>query len=493
VTALLFLILYVWAKYTLSVKAPSTLQPVFEQFSIILRMVIYTIYLITNKDKILTYIKRVKLNPAQSFSLGFIFLIFLGVWLLSLPYATVNPLSFLDRLFTSTSAVAVTGLIVVDTGAEFTLFGKIVLLFLIQTGGLGIMSFTTFLIILSGKKMGFYNRHTSMEIFNQQNFQTVKKLLFLMIYVTFIIEAIGALLIFLSVPKMPFDERLLFSIFHSISAFCNAGFSTLPDSLSGYYSSFNINMIIASLIIIGGIGFPVILNLKDKFLHGKKLTLHSKVVLMTSIFLIAGGMAAFYSQEHNGIMKAFSLPDKIMTSYFQSVTTRTAGFNTVDIGALQPITYVWIVFLMFIGASPGSTGGGLKTTTFFILTLMIYLFIKRRSEASVFRQKIGASILLKAGALFFIRILLIFFGTLTLLYMEDIDFIPALFESVSAFSTVGLSTGITASLSSVSKVVITLLMFIGRIGPLNVLASMSGVRQKPNRSLEYSEGYIILE
>ncbi len=489
---IIFLALYFFTEYVLSLKTSESLTYLIESFSVVLKAVIYLLYLFINKEKILTYLKTIKLNPAQSFSLGFILVIFIGTWLLSLPFATNSPVAFIDRLFTATSAVCVTGLVTIDITTSFTLFGKIIILILIQVGALGIMGLMTFLIIFSGKKLDFYERNATLAIFNQDSFVTLKRLIILMIIFTLSVEIIGAVLIFFSSPPGPFLEKAFFSIFHSVSAFCNAGFSTLPDSLMSYYSSFNINMTISMLIIIGGLGFPVILNLKEHFIQGKKITLHTKIVLLTSIFLIIAGTLMFLGQEYHHTLANYSAPEKALTSFFQSVSTRTAGFNTIPMNELQPTTIMWMVVFMFIGASPGSTGGGLKTTTFFILIYAVIVFLKKSKTATVFKRKIRLTIFHKAGLILIVRGFIVILATILLMYYETrVKFLDLLFEVVSAFSTVGLTTGITSLLSNSGKIIIILLMFIGRLGPLNILASMASKKPK-GKAMEYSDGYIIV-
>lgn len=349
----------------------------------------------------MAYIKKMRLDTVRSFTLGFIFLIFLGAWLLSLPYATTKITPFLDNLFTSTSAVCVSGLLTVDFGSQYTLFGQIVVLFLIQTGGLGIMTFTAFLLIFSGEKMGFAERKGTLEIFNQKNIQTLKGLLTTMLLSTFIIELTGAVSIFISVPQYDFWHRFFFSIFHAVSAFCNAGFSPLSDNLMSFYGNANINITISTLIILGGIGFPVILNIKERFFNKKHLLVHSKIVLIMTFSLIFLGMILFYFEENYHILKTFSTEDKFLASFFQSVSTRTAGYNTVDISILQNSTYLWMILLMFIGASPVSTGGGFKTTAFFVMVVLIYNLFRQSSGTYLFKQRITGEVLIKIGALFF--------------------------------------------------------------------------------------------
>lgn len=488
---ILVLGLYIWVRY-LSFEPLEALKSFYHHFSLVLRLLIYTFYILSNWKKVGRFIRKVKLNAAQTFTLGFIFLILFGFWLLSLPFATLKPISFLDRFFISTSAVCVTGLVTVDVSATFTIWGKCFILFLIQIGGLGIMSFSTFLVLVAGSRMSFSDRVASMQMFNQQNFQELKRLLKVIVFATFGIELLGALFIFGLTPDMNMGtaSKIFFSVFHSISAFCNAGFSTLPDSLVSFYNHFSMNFIIMFLIIAGGLGFPVMLDIKERIVNRKRMSLYSKIVLSITVFLIVFGTVMFLIDEYNLVLKTFSLPDKILSSLFQSVTTRTAGFNTVDMSALSQSGYLWMIFLMFIGASPGSTGGGLKTTTFFILLLAIYLFYKRRKSTVIFKRKIRIETFLKAGSLFFLRVMIVLIAVIVLVYYEDFNLTQILFEVVSAFSTVGLTTGITPSLSALGKIVIIFLMIIGRIGPINMLLSISN--SYPKESLEYAEEKIIV-
>ncbi len=489
---IMFLALYGWIRYLAKIEHPET-QLIFDQFSLILRMIVYTIYLLFNRIKIITYLRTIKLNPYQTLSLSFLAMIVLGAWLLSLPLSTHKPVGFLDTLFISTSSVCVTGLTPLDIGTTYTLFGQTIILLLIQVGGLGIMSFSFFMILLSGKKMGFQDRVSTLAMYNQEDFQVLKKVVHTMIFSTFIIEFIGAFLLFFSFPKGNFSYQIFTSLFHSISAFCNAGISTLPQSLEPYYHYFNINFIITTLIIMGGIGFPVLFNLKERFLSKQKLTLHTKIVLITSLSLIILGTLAFFLSEKSYALKEYSTPSKWLISFFQSVTTRSAGFNTIDISQLQTSTYLWLMFLMFVGAAPASTGGGMRVTNFYILLSMIFLIFKKQdlNKVYLFKQQVKTEFLIRVGISFFIRIFLVFIGVQILLLYEPFSFIQILFETVSAFGPVGLSTGITPLLTPQSKIVFICLMFIGRLEPLNVLYSLNNI--KKTSSLEYSEqGYLII-
>lgn len=488
----MFLALYGWIRYLTNLEHPET-KLIFNQFSLILRMIVYMIYLLFNRIKIITYLRTIKLNPYQTLSLSFVAMIVLGAWLLSLPLSTHKPVGFLDTLFISTSSVCVTGLTPLDIGTTYTLFGQTIILLLIQVGGLGIMSFSFFMILLSGKKIGFQDRLSTLAMYNQEDFQILKKVVQTMIISTFIIELVGAFLLFFSLPIQNISDKIFTALFHSVSAFCNAGLSTFSSSLEPYYHYLNINFIISALIIMGGIGFPVLFNLKERFLSKQKLTLHTKIVLITSLFLIILGTLTFFFTEKAHALKEHSLSSQWLISFFQSVTTRSAGFNTIDISQLQNSTYLWLIFLMFIGAAPASTGGGIKVTNFYILCSTIFLIFKRQNlnKVYLFKQQVKTEILIRVGVSFFMRIFIIFGAVQILLYYEPFSFIQILFESVSAFGPVGLSTGITPLLTAPSKVVFILLMFIGRLEPLNVLYSLNNI--KKTSSLEYSEeGYLII-
>ncbi len=456
------------------------------KIKIVFRFIIILSYISFYWKDLKTLLTRIKLKPAQSFSLGFIIVILFGAFLLLLPvsHATTQRLSIIDAIFTSTSAVCVTGLIVVDTATFFTKFGQTVILLLIQIGGLGIMTLSAFIIIFSGSKMSLKERTQTLAMLDQDSVSVLKKLVKLIIISTFVIELIAAFFIYAFVAvklSMPFQEKIFFSIFHSISAFCNAGFSVMTDSLMGFKGSFAMNLAIMLLIFFGGIGFPVLFNIKnwliDKLMHSKKkkvtrIQAQTKIALKASLLLIILGAAAFLILENSGILKNHTTGNKVIISFFQSVTTRTAGFNTVDIGALNPATLFTFIILMFIGASPSSTGGGIKTTTLVVLWLTIKATIKDKKRIIIGERTVPDNTLRKAGSLIAIGFFTVFIATILIHYFDKIPIIKVLFEAVSAFGTVGLSTGITASLSTFSKYVLIFLMYFGRIGPLNLLQAI---------------------
>jgi len=464
-------------------------------FFLTTRFIIYFIYLFLNRKNIKDYFKIIKLNPYQSFTIGFIFLILLGSLLLKLPVSYNGHLSFLDSLFTSTSAVCVTGLTVVNT-SDFTFFGKIILLILIQLGAIGIMTFTSFLAIISGSISKTFDRLKSEEIYSETSFKKLKRLIKFIVISTFTIEIFCAIFIFISIKteNINVENPIFFSIFHSISAFSNAGFSTLPNNLIQFYNIIPFNLIIMILIVLGGLGFPVTLNLIEKIKRETKLSLNTKIVLITTFILIITGTLGFYLFEKENLSKYNSV-DRILISLFQSVTSRTAGFNTIDISNLSVTTYLLLIFLMFVGASPSSTGGGLKTTTLFLLIFGTYLMIRKKDTPYIFKKKISPSYFYLAGSFLFIRILILFIAITILSLTEKFDIIKIVFESVSALSTVGLSTGITPELSTSGKTVIILLMLIGRIGPLKFLSSFVKT-ENPNKvrtKIEYLQENIVMD
>lgn len=434
--------------------------------------------------------KRTDLNPAQLFLISFISIILFGTLLLSLPSATHEGISLLDALFTATSAVCVTGLIVVDTAADFTTFGQSIILLLIQLGGLGILTFVSYFSYFFKGQIS-YEKQIAMSAMNSN--ATIGKELTLLkhiLVITLTIEVVSAVLIFYSVDRESFNslsEHAFFALFHAVSAFCNAGFSTLSGSLQEGSFEFNygLQMIVALTFILGGLGFPIVENIvsylkyktKQLFYFSKAtpyrpwmLNLNSRIALITSAFLTAGGFIAFYALEYHNTLVRHNETGKLITAFFGAVTPRTAGFNTVDTASLLFPTTLLIFFLMWVGASPKSTGGGIKTTTLAIAILNIISMAKGSSRIEIFKREIVEVTLKRAFAMISLSIIVISLGVVIIASQEpEIQMLEIAFECVSAYSTVGLSMGITAELSAVSKLVLVIMMFIGRVSALTVL------------------------
>ncbi len=436
-------------------------------------------------------------RPVRFILISFLAVIGVGTLLLSLPRATVSGFIHpIDALFTATSATCVTGLIVVDTGGYFTRFGQSVILGLIQIGGLGLMSFTAFFSALLGvrlarKEVALYSR-----AYEADAISTVRRLLVYMLLVTLLLELLGFGLLYQTwEPKYPDKSELLFSsAFHSVSAFCNAGFSLNSTNMEAHADSFGTSIIISTLILLGGLGFIVLMNLtsfRRKTKKGKphsRLTLQTKLVLVVSVILIIVGWLAITPLEWNNSMEGLSVGGKVMAGYFQSVTTRTAGFNTIPTGALHATTLFVMIILMFIGASPGSTGGGIKTSTFAVIILNFWANLRGKSRVEAFKREIPAGVIKQALAVLVGGLAFVVLGFFILLLFEDHSPLDILFETVSAWGTVGLSAGITSELTYAGRIVIILLMFAGRVGPLS-LGLAIGKRQKEAR-YSYPEGRI---
>ena len=433
-----------------------------------------------------------KLNPPQIVAISFLVAILIGAVLLSMPFASKSgkSLSLIDSLFTATSATCVTGLIVRDTGAYFSGFGKTVILVLVQMGGLGIMTFSTLFAVLLGRKLTIKHDVVIQRTMAPNKVQNLSSLLKYILLITLGIEFLGAICLALRWSKTmdwSMGSLLINSLFHAISAFCNAGFSLFSKSFTAFAGDTYINLIMISLIVIGGIGFIVILELPR--LTEKKpfyrVSIQTKVAITITFGLILLGALLFFFTESNNTMAGLSMKEKILGSFFQSVTTRTAGFNTLNIGSLAVPTLFFFVFLMFIGASPGSTGGGIKTCTFGVLLATAFSMIKNRDRVSVFKKTIPKEVVRKSLVIVFLAFLWIFVAVFLLTLTEcrnaalfDNFFLRILFEVTSAFGTVGLSTGITSTLSVAGKLIIILTMFAGRIGPLTLALAIALQRER---------------
>lgn len=429
--------------------------------------------------------KKLNFSPPQIIVGGFAIIIFIGAILLNLPISSTRGenIGFVDALFTATSAVCVTGLVVVDTGTYWTTFGKTVILLLIQIGGLGFMTLATLGALIIGKKISLKERLLIQESLNQNKLSGIVNFTRQIIFTTLFIESIGAFfLAIVFVPEFGFLKGIGYSIFHSISAFCNAGFDIIGGgrSLTPYVNNTLINLTIMSLIILGGLGFTVISDIatKRKF---KRLSLHSKIVLFVSAILILVPFILFFFMEYSneGTIRELSLKGKLLASLFQAVTPRTAGFNTIDLAGMQNSSKLLTTVLMFIGGSPASTAGGIKISTLAVLILAVRTLITGKDDVYAFKRKISYSSVNKALAVLFVGLSVIISGTMILSLTEPSkEFLYVLFETVSAFGTVGLSLGITGELSVFGRLVVILIMFTGRVGALTILLALATKEKK---------------
>jgi len=430
--------------------------------------------LITLAEFIRIFTKR----PGIFIGSSFLIIIFIGAGFLSLPQATSTgeKMPFVDALFTATSATCVTGLIVRDTGQYFSAFGHVVILLLIQIGGLGIMTLAAFFGAMFAGRLSVSQHAAVKEVLDVKSAEEILRLLRFIVIATFSLEALG-FLVLLPVWVGNTDSlgtALFYSLFHAISAYCNAGFSLFSDGFMHYRGDALLNFTITSLIILGGLGFYVLANLYYWFLSlfkegdGISVTLHTKLVLITTAILLALGIVCFYLFERNHSLATLEPFHQFLVSYFQSVTTRTCGFHTVDIGSLTSPTLLLFMFLMLIGGSPGGTAGGIKTTALVLLVTTTYCFLRGRDETAFFGRTIPKFVIRRTFAILICSFTAILVSSVILLSIETWDFEGIIFEVFSAFGTVGLSTGITPHLSVAGKIVITILMFIGRLGPLTL-------------------------
>ena len=440
-----------------------------------------------------------RLTPYQVLVLGFAILIIFGAFLLTFPVASQSGAGtpFIDALFTATSAVCVTGLVVVDTGSHYSTFGHSVIILLIQAGGLGIMAMSTLFAILIGKRIRLKERLLMQEAMNQLSIAGVVRLTLYIVKVTFLIEFIGGSLLALRwYPEFGW-RGVYFGYWHAVSAFCNAGFDLFGSihgpfsGITAYVDDITVNLTIGGLIILGGIGFSVIYDVWSTRSFAK-LAVHSKIVLVSTGILLLGGAILFYLFEmHNPeTLQPLSVQGKILGSFFQSVTPRTAGYNTLDFGKMYDGTLLLTVILMFIGASPASTGGGIKTSTAAVLVLATWSLVHGRSDAECFGRRIPKEYIYKAFSVMFISFLLVIVVTMALTITEHASFIRILFEVTSAFGTVGLTTGLTPELSVAGKLWLILTMFAGRVGPVT-LALAIAMRVHKAR-VQYPDGKILI-
>ncbi|MCM3766353.1 TrkH family potassium uptake protein [Neobacillus niacini] len=441
--------------------------------------------------------KKFKLDPPKILVLGFATLILIGAILLTMPISTVDGqgLSFLNALFTATSATCVTGLVVVDTGTTFTMFGQWVILSLIQIGGLGFMTIATLFALLLGKKISLKERILLQESLNNLSMDGIVRLAKRILIFTAVIEILGAMLLAIRFSfDMPLKKAIYYGIFHSISNFNNAGFDLMGEfrSLTGYVEDPTISLTVCALITLGGIGF-IVMNELFEYRKTKRLSLHTKVVLVSSSILVAVGTILILLLEFSNdkTLQPLSFTGKILASLFQSITPRTAGANTLNIPDLTQSTLLLIIFLMFIGASPGSTGSGIKTTTFTTLIGAVWSQIRGKEDVILFRQRIEYETIYKALTVTVSALFLVLTVTMFLTITEPgKDFLMILFEATSAFGTVGLSMGLTPELSPIGRCIIIFTMFAGRVGPLTIAFAVT-MRRKPD-AFRYPKGKIMI-
>lgn len=455
-----------------------------------------------------------KFGPPHIIVFSFFIVILIGTFLLNLPIASKSgeSIGFIDAMFTATSAVCVTGLVVVNTYFHWTLFGKIIILLLIQIGGLGFMSLFTIILVFLGKRITLKGRILIQESFNLATFKGIVMFLKKIIRVTFIIEGIGAVILSLRfVPEYGVKGGIFRGIFHSISAFCNAGFDILgSNSLIPYSTDYIINITIMLLIILGGLGFTVLIDINNyirykinKFRKNKTklfvMSLHSKLALTVTAILILLGMVLTFIIEYNNPKTLANLrfDQKLLVSLFQSVTLRTAGFDAIGQADLNYGSKFLAIILMAIGGSPGGTAGGIKTVTIGVLVLAVISVIRGKDSIIAFKKTISISTIQKSLAIIIMMMTLIFTATIILTMTEkgigiQFDFIDILYEVSSALGTVGLSTGITSSLSFVGKIVIILCMFIGRLGPITIILALSFRKRSKKNVIHYPEEKVIV-
>jgi trk system potassium uptake protein TrkH len=427
------------------------------------------------------------MTVSRTICLGFLAVIAVGTILLMMPFSTSSGTwnEPIVALFTSTSAVCVTGLGVVDTGTYFSFWGQLLVAALVQIGGLGYMTATTFLLLLLGAKFCLRDKVAIQQALDRTGMYGSTQVIRSIIAMTMIFEITGIFLLLpVFVPDYGFDQGLWLAIFHSINSWNNAGFSLFKDNYIGYQSSVLLNLVVTGLIIFGGIGYQVILEIylwvRDRLLRKPErmiFPLNFKVVISTTLALLIAGTVAFFCIELRNpeTFGPLGLGNKLMLAWFQSVTSRTAGFNTIDIGKMTTASLFITIALMFIGASPGGTGGGMKTTTFRVLASCTKAILQGKEEVHLYQRQVPISLILKAIGVLVSSVATVMISTILIsLTDREVDFIQILFEVVSAFATVGLSTGITASVSAVAKIVLIVTMYVGRVSVLLLMSALLG-------------------
>ncbi|HBO84490.1 MAG: Trk family potassium uptake protein [Deltaproteobacteria bacterium GWC2_42_11] len=445
---------------------------------------------------------KFNLSPSQIIALGFLGIILFGTVILLLPVSSAakSGISIVDAIFTSTSAVCVTGLVVLDTPNDLSLFGQAAVLFLIQLGGLGYMTSATILSIVVGKKVGLKERLVLQEALNVLSVEGLIRFTKGVLKVTILFESIGAVILSIRfAADMEPGRAVYFGIFHAVSAFNNAGFSLFSNNLIDYRGDIVVNIVITTLIITGGIGFLVISDIY-KYMQRSvlRVSTHTKMAILFTVVLIVSGTIFILSFEYFNPNTLYpeSMKTKLLTAYFQSVTSRTAGFNTLDISMMQSSTLLLFIMLMFIGASPGGTGGGIKTTTFGIMMVALWSSVRGNTDVVVFERRLSHEAVARAYLIAAMGVIVITVATLLLLVEEKANYLHTLFEAASAFGTVGLSVGdsgvrsLSALFSDMGKLTIAFTMYIGRIGPLTM--GMAVVKRAGAVNVRYPEGKVLI-
>lgn len=425
-------------------------------------------------------VSRISLSPPVVLALGFLGLILLGSLLLLLPFATTVPITLLQALFTATSAVTVTGLVVVDTGSQFSQFGQVVIALLIQAGGLGFMTFAVVAAISLGAKIGLSQQKIAQEALGQTSLAQVTTIAKAVLLYALVIELIGILLLTLTWwSELGFANALYHGFFYTISAFNNAGFALSSDSLMPYAGSIPVNLIITGLFVIGGIGFTVLIDLK-KHRRWQLLSTNTKVILLATLLINLCAFSLIWLLEANNpaTLQQLSIKDQVLAAWFQAVTPRTAGFNTLDYSSMTDASNILTLLLMFIGGGSLSTASGIKLGTFVILLMATYAFLRRRDEVTVFKRTVPTSLVLKALALALVSMIAIFISIFLLTITEQAPLLDVAFEVVSALGTVGLSRGLTGELSTFGQLLIIILMITGRLGPLTLAYFLATPKRK---------------
>lgn len=434
------------------------------------------------------------LTPSRVLVTGFILLIAVGTLLLKLPIAVTKGvhLSFIDALFTATSALCVTGLTVVDTGTTFSLFGQVVIMTLVFVGGIGFMTVATLIYMVLGKRISFRERLILQEAMNANSMEGIVRIIRrIIIFVAVIQFTAGLLFAFHWMRELPANEAIFYGFFHAISLFNNAGFDLFGTSFQTYVNDGFFNLIAFFLVITGGLGFIVLAELYDYPRH-RKLSLHSKVVLTMSgaLILIGAVMIFLFEFTNPNTLQPMSLGGKIYASFFQSISSRSSGTSTLNIEQLNEVTQFFMIILMFIGGSPGSAGGGIKTTTFAILLCSVWAMLRGREDTVIFRTRLHKDQIHKALTIIFLALLMVLTISMVLAVTEKQPFLEVLFDTTSAVATVGLSMGLPPEMTVFGKFVFCVAMFIGRLGPLTLAYAMNNRRVQP--LYRYPEGKLMI-